>query len=297
MKLLTIVLLFLVSIVLSCADALWIHYYVHAGTHPNPRIAVNATHEAWNAFSVCLYIYGFLLATFNTGLVVLLPFAITLSTGPFIAPWVVMPVMQKHAWDHRCETWPVEVVLVGRARSNAHSTATFFINGVEGYQYGLYEGRSFLYQFQEGDADPLQIPMPTLQNVTYDLSSSSAVGVCLFSGQKQDCVSVNMDLDLDNKSYLRFEIDADLGFGVRHYILHAIDRDWQYSDDAPSMILRDEATGESVLRTAVTKPGDCTQLKVCVHTTNEARMLVPIGLLLIFQEKWAAGTTCGPKKL
>ncbi|EJD37735.1 hypothetical protein AURDEDRAFT_173244 [Auricularia subglabra TFB-10046 SS5] len=339
---------------LDGADVAWIYYYVHAGTHPNPRIAVNATHQAWKTYSSSLYIFGFILGAYNAifwilfflspygprrhttqmsrkGVIVrstsslpedgsqkaaswppksdswpkirralefalLVPMAVVLSTAPFAVPWIAMPLMQEFAWNHRCDSWPVEAVLVGRAGSNAHSTATFFFDHAEAYSFDLYDRMSLLYRYQEGDKEQPSFPMPTLQNVTYDLSTSSAVGICLFSGQKQNCLSANMDLDLDSTSYLRFEIAADLGFGVRHHVLHAIDHDWQYSDDAPSMILRDELTGESVLRTAVTKRGDCAQLKVCLNTSNEARMLVPIGLMLIFQEKWAGGTTCGPKK-
>ncbi|EJD47288.1 hypothetical protein AURDEDRAFT_163898 [Auricularia subglabra TFB-10046 SS5] len=204
--------------------------------------------------------------------------------------------MSQWAWNHRCDTWPVEVVLVGRPQENAHSSATFFFERQKAYTFDLYDGRSFVYRSQVADEQDPAVPAPVLQNVTYDLNSARVTGSCSSSGSQRDCLSANMTLDLDSSSYLEFSIAADLGSETRFYALRAVDHDWQYSNDAPSMILRDPQTGESIVRTVVTKRDDCKQLKVCVNTRDEARMLVPLGLILIYQEKWASGTTCGPKK-
>lgn len=346
----TLAVMFALMVVLVTADAVWIYYYILAGTRPNPRFAANATHRAWTAYSSALNIFGFLLGAYNTivwflyfrnvhqhrrglsparrpavekdqepkssvvlsfpellrprsrraytilNLGVLLPVAIILIVGPFVVPLVSMPLAQQWAWDHRCDTWPVEVVLIGRPQENVHSSAVFSFERQKAYTFDLYDGRSFVYRSQVADEQNSAFPPPELQNITYDLSTARVAGSCSFAGEQRDCLSANMTLDLDSASYLEFEIAANLGAGPQRYALRSVDHDWQYSNDAPSMILRDPRTGESVLRTVVTKRGDCAQLKVCANTRNEARMLVPIGLILIYQEKWASGTTCGPKK-
>lgn len=185
----------------------------------------------------------------------------------------------------------MEVVLQGRHPSEATSSATFSFDDGRGYTYDLYNGRSLLYRYP----DIANTTLPTLQNVTFDLTMSQISGQCLLSAHHFDCLSGQMDQDLDSTTHLTFNFTADLGFGNQTSALRAVDRDWQYSDDAPSLILHDLNVGRNVMRTAVTKRGDCTQLKICANDFGEANLLVPVGRILIAQEKWSVGTTCGPK--
>jgi len=99
------------------------------------------------------------------------------------------------------------------------------------------------------------------------------------------CTNGTIDQDLTSDTYLTFSFTDGVA-------LRAVDHEWQFSDDAPSVLLRDQA-GRNILRTVVTKPGDCTQLKVCAIDVAEEQFLVPIGLLLFSQETFAAGPTCG----
>lgn len=72
--------------------------------------------------------------------------------------------------------------------------------------------------------------------------------------------------------------------------MQAVDKDWQFKNDAPSVLLRDE-NGEEVVRTDVTKLHNCRQLKVCVAKTSGPGGIFPIGLLLISQSDYAIECT------
>lgn len=56
------------------------------------------------------------------------------------------------------------------------------------------------------------------------------------------------------------------------------------------MILKDES-GVEVIRTDVTNPSACTQLKVCAGRSSGADILVPIGLILTRQADYAVECT------
>lgn len=56
------------------------------------------------------------------------------------------------------------------------------------------------------------------------------------------------------------------------------------------MLLKD-SSGVEVIRTDVTKKGDCTQLKVCAAQQNGGSIIVPIGLILIRQMDYAVSCT------
>jgi hypothetical protein len=84
--------------------------------------------------------------------------------------------------------------------------------------------------------------------------------------------------------YLSFNL-TDLRSNSANYI-HAVRKKWAFYDDAPSVVLKD-SSGAQVLRTAGTRMGDCTQLKLCATQNNGASITVPIGLILIRQMDYA----------
>lgn len=72
--------------------------------------------------------------------------------------------------------------------------------------------------------------------------------------------------------------------------MRAVDRQWSFQDDAPSVLFRDDHSVE-VMRTDVTKPRDCRQLKVCIAKDAGPDIIFPIGLLLIRQSDYAIHCT------
>lgn len=216
------------------------------------------------------------------------PIAITTILAPFVTPFVALPLAQEWTWNHRCDGWPVEVVLKGQQGTTAgvHSTATFTLHHSLLYTFALYNQKSFVYK-----SPAPQAPAPQIRNITYDLVYSTFGGTC--HADAEPCVRGTMDQDLQGISHLKFAIDFLPE--NRTSTLSAIDKGWQAPSEAPSVILRDAADGHEVMRTAVTKRGDCASLKMCLANIGEPEMLVPVGMIVVFMERWAMGSTCGKK--
>jgi hypothetical protein len=137
-----------------------------------------------------------------------------------------------------------------------------------------------------------------MQMISYDFVNSTFTGNCT-SGVHVDsqdspatsfeCVNGNFTADLDSSSYLSFIINDLRSNKTTTYT--SVDKEWQFPDDAPSLILHDEE-GNWVMRTAVTSVQSCEMLKLCVENLTEAQMFVPIGMILIYQGQFAASQTC-----
>ncbi|EJD45328.1 hypothetical protein AURDEDRAFT_184814 [Auricularia subglabra TFB-10046 SS5] len=212
------------------------------------------------------------------------PLAIATILAPFVTPFAALPLAQEWAWNHRCDGWPIEIVLKGQSTPGVQSTATFMQHHALLYIFALYNQRSFAYvPSSAASASP-----PRVRNITYDLAYSTFTSIC-----SEPCVSGTMDQDIQGISRLTFVVHSSPG--NRTSTLRAVDKGWQAPSEAPSVILRDETDGFEAMRTVVTKRGDCAALKVCVAELGEPEMLVPVGMLLVFMEKWAAGSTCGKK--
>ena len=87
---------------------------VHASVYPNPHIAVNSTTSGWRAYTILMFMFGFIWGWVNflmcgacMGIILeskikarwlvimgLSPVAIILVLGPFLSPWVGRAVVQ-----------------------------------------------------------------------------------------------------------------------------------------------------------------------------------------------------------
>ncbi|KAJ6559766.1 hypothetical protein B0H19DRAFT_1260463 [Mycena capillaripes] len=192
-----------------------------------------------------------------------------------------------HHWHRYLRTHRgVEVVLSGlsyNAPDDQAPIATFQFrqpNGTlsEGYTYNLTnDGPTSIWQFAPSAAQ-------SLVKVTYDISNFTLQATC--QGNTSQC----MQGFFQESGFLSFSLTDSFNSTVTN--LRAVDKDWVYghSDDAPSFLLKevqpDGSLGKVVVRTAVTQPGHCMNLKLCANDTS-IETLVPIGLTLMKQNEYS----------
>ncbi|KAJ6559802.1 hypothetical protein B0H19DRAFT_1069532 [Mycena capillaripes] len=269
-------------IVVNVLDIVWITYYIRAATDPNPRTPVNRSHAGWQAYYLIMYVFGFFwgcvkivvwMAYFQPSqsspaitrskgvlrhcwhcvrLPTLLPIAIMMGLGPFFAPFVGVKLAQEHAWLHRCDTFAVKYNL-----TNDWATSI--------WQFALSAAQS-------------------LVEVTYNISNFTLQATC--PSNTSQCTQGSFQ----ESGFLSFSLTDSFNSAVKN--LRAVDKDWVYghSDDAPSFLLKevlpDGSLGNVVVRTAMTQPGHCANLKLCASDAS-GETLVPIGLTLIKQNKYS----------
>lgn len=205
------------------------------------------------------------------------------------------------------------------------NVAYFYINGNDDLQF-TYEisnpgdDDQWFFRLRQWNTDQLSIPIdnyPTLQSVGYNFVDNTLTGNCtvpsvpsVFNGSTStsSCVSGTFDqarnlffnitstVPLNNTS----DANAMQPFST---ILDIKDAPWYNENSPPAAILREEdkATGmlgNIVLRTAVVRPHDCTELKVCIagvqgREGNQvmAEVLAPLGVILMRQTDYAVECT------
>ncbi|PSS37037.1 hypothetical protein PHLCEN_2v1076 [Hermanssonia centrifuga] len=179
------------------------------------------------------------------------------------------------------------------------------------------------FSLRDWNTDQGAIPLdayPTLQQVTYDFVDDSLSGNCTVptssaAANSTTLTSPCMTGTFDPGNVLSFNITSSVPLNntlasnttsaatpsSTSSVLRAQDKGWTFSDDAPSLILRlvdplHDTLGPIVLRTAVTRPHDSTELKVClagVQGGNEvgAQVMAPLGLILMRQADYALYAT------
>ena len=90
--------------------------------------------------------------------------------------------------------------------------------------------------------------------------------------------------------YLSFSITELAGGGVTQ--LRAVDKEWRFPDDAPSVVVRFEGPngklGDIAIQSAVTQRNHCNTLKLCLPLRNlTLANLVPLGVILGAQETFS----------
>lgn len=183
------------------------------------------------------------------------------------------------------------------------------------------DGDDWLFALRNWDTPQSAIPLemyPTLQNVWYDFADISLNGTCtLRSSTDANANTTNvacMSGTFDPSNHLSFNITsavplnttlaADANSVPRASTLLGIPDDvWDQGGSAPALKLqqRDPETedlGHLVLRTTVTRPKDCTELKVCIAGpsgrqggTVSAEVLAPLGLMLMRQADYSKECT------
>ncbi|THG96428.1 hypothetical protein EW026_g5406 [Hermanssonia centrifuga] len=350
----------LIWVAVNVADAWWIYFFVQACVDPNPHTAVNRTHSGFEGYEAMMFIFGFpwgivnLVVVYwhysqvtNSGRInsstctrmllvlysifIFLPVALALVILPFFGGWIVVPVAQQYAWDHRCDSYPMYAILDAKSYYDARyvtNVAYFYLNPSQ-EQVFTYEianpGDADIWTFslRDWNTDQGAIPLdayPTLQQVTYDFVDDSLSGNCTVptssaAANSTTLTSPCMTGTFDPGNVLSFNITSSVPLNntlasnttsaatpsSTSSVLRAQDKGWTFSDDAPSLILRlvnplHDTLGLIVLRTAVTRPHDSTELKVClagVQGGNEvgAQVMAPLGLILMRQADYALYAT------
>ncbi|KIM82409.1 hypothetical protein PILCRDRAFT_820243 [Piloderma croceum F 1598] len=313
---LTIILL--IWLLINIADGVWIYFYIHASIYPNPRTIPNATNSGWGAYSAMMFIFGFVWGLFNlrvclgflgllqeylsqkatfTGFI-LSPIAAVLILGPFFSPWIARPLAQNAAWNHGCDKYAIQIILKANASNGViyqPSIASYFQGNTALYSYEMLQSSADLWSFGIRSIDSPDLAQnqtaslyPSISNITYNFTDDSVSGNCSSSPSNVTTTTCIEGFFNPNNS-LSFNL-TDLRTNTTTE-LRAVDKQWTFTDYAPSVVLRDSDSGTEVIRTDVTKKNDCTQLKVCAVQNNGADIVVPIGLIFIQQMGYASYCT------
>ena len=159
-------------------------------------------------------------------------------------------------------------------------------------------------------------PDPTLQSVEYNFVTNEVSGNCTipssptnFNGNTTTFPCMHGTFDQGQHLYfnitsqvpLNNTLDANATSSFTSQ-LGIQDSPWTFWNQAPSLILHQldpqtNALGPVVLRTAVSKPHDCTELKVCLSGVDGragsqvgAEVLAPLGIVLMRVDDY--GITC-----
>jgi len=311
-------------LLINIGDGAWIYFYIYSAVHPNPRTAVNITHRGWTAYTVLMFMFGFCWGVINLivfwayfaseagfassytrkissmrlffNLIIMLPIATVLCLGPFFSPFAGLSLAQKAAWKHGCDNFPVQIILSTKAYngpSTEPNTAQYFLGKEPIYTYDIFQQSADDWTFNirtldspalaNNQSDPIY---PSVSNITYNFVDNTVSANC--TSPNANTTFRCVDGSFNPNDYLSFKI-SDLRDNSTTN-LNAVDKQWAFGNDAPSVILKDES-GVEVIRTDVTNPSACTQLKVCAGRSSGADILVPIGLILTRQADYAVECT------
>ncbi|KZV99158.1 hypothetical protein EXIGLDRAFT_259623 [Exidia glandulosa HHB12029] len=228
--------------------------------------------------------------------------ALGMMVFPTFGGLIVLSPVQNNAWHHRCDPFKVQVILDGRSYKDPRYTpdvARFYVgNGAAPlFTYDLDQTNSdaWTFHFRTFDAPEDSLPpafVPVLRAVTYNFVDNTLNGTCTVSGGND---TLCMTGTFNPGNFLSFDLNYNITGTPVHAPSRAFDKQWAFSDDAPSLILRsveaDNSLGDVILRTAVTKRSDCTQLKVCVDGLSGQgdaaavgpEVMAPLGLMLARQ--------------
>lgn len=186
------------------------------------------------------------------------------------------------------------------------------------FTYGLGDSSDadlWTFQLREFDMAQSLIPLdlyPTLQRVQYDFINDTLTGNCtvpVTPGNSTTNSTSCMTGTFNPNNWLSFNLTSQIylndttTFPLSSSVLRTVDKEWAFTNDAPSLILNtvdpltDALQPQTILRTAVTKRGDCTQLKVCLAGTGRpggllgAEILAPLGLMMLRQADYSIQCT------
>ena len=200
------------------------------------------------------------------------------------------------AWNHGCDNFPVQIILSAKdydGPSTKPNTAQYFLGKEPIYTYDIFQQSANDWTFNirtldsptlaNNQSDPIY---PSVSNITYNFVDNTVSANC--TSPNANATFRCVDGSFNPNDYLSFKI-SDLRDNSTTN-LNAVDKQWAVGDDAPSVILKDES-GVEVIRTDVTNPSTCTQLKVCAGRSSGADIVVPIGLILTRQADYAVECT------
>ena len=245
--------------------------------------------------------------------VVLFPFAFFLCAVPLFSPFSALPLAQRQQWNHFCDKFPGEAVLTGHTSSTG--TATFYLAPEGSLSTATRKKANFLFRldleekifYRDMAIDPLasiSSVYPSISKITYDYEDGlrpgikgTLVAVCEFPplvwstlGNATGGVTCGQGL-FSSSPYLQLILES----ANKTTRVHSVDKEWEFTDDAPSVVLRRRACGLpslgpttmghedeiTLVQTAVTRRNHCQELRVCLgERTLGFDTLASLGLLL-----------------
>ena len=193
-------------------------------------------------------------------------------------------------WKYACGSFYGEVILKGATNPTQTPTASFYYPSHPDssirefrFDYSLVvnaTGNLNSHVLVLGRPLDPSFPRPDILAVSYDRQEISAYcddGLCAFG-------------NYTIKPYLSFKLqDSHTGAITQ---LRAFNKEWEFSDDAPSTELHfqmpDGKLVGTALKSAVTQRNHCETLKVCLSSrTPDLATLAPLGVLLMSQTRFA----------
>ncbi|THH33627.1 hypothetical protein EUX98_g498 [Antrodiella citrinella] len=337
-------LLVLIWLAVNIGDGFWMYFYTMSYVQPNPHTAVNRTYKGFQAYKITMFLFGWIWSPVNVlvywayfawaltsrrgrSICIGLPLTLFIIIIPAFGGWIVVPIVERWAWNHRCDSYPMFAVLDGRGYYDASyvPNVVHFYSGKSLHATPLFtyiinsdsDSDLWTFELREFDNAQDQIPLdyyPTLQSVQYDFLNDTLTGNCttpVAPGSSITNSTTCMTGTYNPNDWLSFNISSNIPLNntvsgspvpPTTAVLRTVDKQWTYDNDAPSLILKtvDPLTNSlqrQVLCTAVGWAADCTQLKVCLAGTGTpggligAEVLAPLGLVMIRQGDHAA--TCG----
>lgn len=238
--------------------------------------------------------------------------AIVLVFGGVFSPIVALPLTQKvfrfvvssyvlfthcffqHAWSHGCDNYPVQVILDGRTFGGPEytaNTAHFFQGTLPLYTYDLFQSSASDWLFNlrtihVPNLNQSSLDHPSISNVTYNFKDFTVSGNCTSPSSAETAQCISGSFNPNNfLSFSLYDLRANTTLNLR-----AVDNQWAFRNDPPSVLLKDDG-GTEILKTDVTKYGDCTQLKMCAGMDTGPGIIVPMALILIRQSEYAIKCT------
>jgi hypothetical protein len=254
---------------------------------------------------------------------IILPLVITMCFGPFFAPFIglklshgngfpipVVPALidiQQEVWDHRCDSYPAEVILDGRSYDSPDDQvplASFYFGQpslrTKYYEYSITQDENDrnIWHFNLSAVEPtVTIPTqtyPLVRDLSYRLTNRTLSAVCADTPDTPSNATVPcMEGSFKDDDFLSFTVNDTRSNTVTK--LRAVDKEWapNPADAAPSFILKevnpDNSLGAVALRTAVR--GHRTSLKLCLARETGIDILAALGLTLLRQNDFSIIST------
>lgn len=172
--------------------------------------------------------------------------------------------------------------------------AHFFAGQSPTYTYELNSVSTNEWQFNLWTIDSTTLAQnlsaldyPSIRSITYNFVNNTVLGYCT-PPSSSDTIFACITGSFNPNNYLSFNL-TDLRSNTTSH-LSAVDKQWVFGDGAPNALIRDEY-GAEVLKTDITKRGDCTQLKMCAAKQAGPDLIVPTGFFLLQQVDFALKCT------
>ncbi|EDR00574.1 uncharacterized protein LACBIDRAFT_334024 [Laccaria bicolor S238N-H82] len=243
-------------------------------------------------------------------LTIVLPIAFAMCAGPLFAPFAGLPLAQQYQWTHLCgDSFAGEAIIQSPSLGSSRQPFMTF------YYPETPDSTAKIHYF---DYVMTNDPNASTQTLSFVGAASQGVvpadlrpniqSVSIASPGKKNSISAQCVTTINSTSIPvpcmtgTYQISPYLNFSLQDSgnttYLRAVDKEWQFIDDAPSFVLRYSSSdprqplGSIAIETAVTERNRCEVLKVCLGSRKLGfDILAPLGVVFISQNNFAAYCT------